>query len=75
MILAPQLTSQIAHWRAKQAEGTMTIEDWKQCFAALRDARSSAQAASNASKGRKSKAPVNTEALKDSLRGLMMKKT
>lgn len=75
MILAPQLTSQIAHWRALQAEGKMTIDEWKKCFAALRDARSSAQAASNASKGRKSKAPVNTEALKSSLRDLMMKKT
>lgn len=75
MILAPQLASDIARWRVKQAEGTMTIEDWKIVFTALRDARSSAQAASNASKGKRSKAPVNTEVLKDSLRGLMMKKT
>jgi hypothetical protein len=74
MIPSPELTSRIAHWRAKQAAGEMTIEDWKRVFTDLRQERASAQAASSASKGKRAaKAPVNTEALKDSLRGLMKK--
>lgn len=76
MIPNPELAGKIALYRHKQAEGTMTIEDWKTCFLDLRQARASAQTASAASKsGRAKKAPVNTEALKDSLRTLMIKKT
>ena len=66
-----ELQSKIASWRAKQAEGTMTIADWKECFLTLRAARMGAQAASAASKARK--APVDTGALKDSLRSLIRK--
>lgn len=65
---SPELQSKIAQWRSKQQEGTMTIADWKECFLTLRAARMGAQAASAASKARK--APIDTSALKDSLRAL-----
>jgi hypothetical protein len=68
---SPELQNQIAQWRAKQAAGQMTLEDWKACLAALRQSRSSAQAASTASKSRKAPStPVNIAALKDSLKML-----
>jgi hypothetical protein len=68
MTQSPELQSKIATWRAKQADGSMTIADWIDCFKTLRAARMSAQAASAASKARK--APVDTGALKDSLKAL-----
>lgn len=74
MIPDPTLAGKIAHWRQRQAAGDMTIEDWKTVFTDLRQARASAQIASTASKSKKAKAgPVNTEALKEGLRGLMKK--
>lgn len=68
---SPELQSKIASWRAKQLAGTMTQEDWKECFMGLRENRMRAQTASSASKARK--APVDVNALKDSLKGLMKK--
>ena len=68
---SPELQSKIASWRAKQVDGTMTTADWRECFLTLRAARMGAQAASAASKARK--APVDTGALKDSLRSLIRK--
>lgn len=74
MIPSPELANKVAQWRQKQASGQMTIEEWKAVYTDLRQARASAQAASSASKSKKaSKAPVNTEALKEGLRGLMKK--
>lgn len=71
MLQSPELQSRIANWRAKQAAGTMTIADWTECLLALRQARMGAQAASAASKARK--APVDTNALKDSLKAFAKK--
>ena len=68
---SPETQSTIAMWRAKQAAGTMSRQDWIDAFRLLRASRMGAQAASAASKARK--APVNTEALKDSLRAFAKK--
>lgn len=70
---SPELQNAIAQWRAKQAAGTMSTQDWQECFRTLRAARMGAQAASAASKARAQKGPVDTAALKDSLRSLMKK--
>ena len=66
MIQSPEMNSKIAEWRAKQKAGTMTEKDWVEAMAALRSTRGAAQAASAASR----KAPVDVNALKDSLRAL-----
>jgi len=68
VIQSPELQMKIAHWRDKQSRGEMSPEDWIEAMTALREHRTGAQAASAASKARK--APVNTSALKDSLRAL-----
>lgn len=65
---SPELLAKIASWRAKQAAGTMTVEDWNAAMADLRAHRTGSQAASAAR--RAAKAPVDTQALKDSLRSL-----
>lgn len=69
---SPELIGKIAQWREKQAAGTMTQEDWREAFMVMRESRSGAQAAAAASKAR-TKGPVDTAALKDSLRSLMRK--
>jgi len=71
MIQSPEIQARIANWRAKQAAGTMTPEDWQQAMADLRQARTGAQAA-RASKATVKKV-VDTQALKDSLRSLAKK--
>jgi len=65
---SPEMIANIARWRAKQAAGTMTAEDWRDAMSVLRDARRGAQSASARSKA--SKAPVNVSALKESLKSL-----
>jgi hypothetical protein len=71
MIPSPELQTKIANWRARQAEGTMTPEDWREAMVVLRGARTGAQAASAASKARR--APPDIGALKDSLRAFTKK--
>lgn len=71
MSLTPELISKIALWRAKQKDGTMTAADWQEAMADLREKRTAAATAAQAS--RKSKAPVDTQALKDSLRAFAKK--
>lgn len=68
---SPELLARIASWRAKQAAGTMTIEDWKEAMTDLRQHRTSAQSAAAASRAKR--APVDTSALKDGLRALARK--
>lgn len=71
MSLTPELIAKIANWRAKQAAGTMTPQDWQEAMLDLRQKRSAAAQASAASK--RTKGPVDTQALKDSLRALSKK--
>jgi hypothetical protein len=65
-----EVISEIAKWRLKQKEGTMSLDDWIASFKYLRANRMGAQAASAASKARTAKAPVDLSALKDSLKAL-----
>lgn len=74
MLQSPETQAKIAMWRAKNKEGTMSLEDWKQCFEALRADRQAAQAATSASKARKAKAPARSAAdLLGSLKSLAAK--
>lgn len=72
MIQSPEMQGKIAEWRAKQQEGTMTLQDWLEAFRYMRSDRNGAQTASAASKA-KSKAPVDVGALKDSLKAFAKK--
>ena len=47
--MSPELNSKIAIWRAKCADGTITLDEYKEAIKALRGDRSSAHAASEAS--------------------------
>lgn len=71
MPMTPELIAKIALWHAKQKEGTMTLKDWQEAMLDLREKRTAAQAAAQAS--RKAKGPVDTQALKDSLRAFAKK--
>jgi hypothetical protein len=62
------VASKIAIWKAKQEAGTMTAQDWREAMADLRQARATAAAGAAAAKARK--APVDVEALKNSLKAL-----
>jgi len=63
MLQSPELQAKIATYRQRQKEGTMTLDDWKQVFQDIRADRSSAQAASTASKTKKQpKAPARSAA-------------
>jgi hypothetical protein len=55
-----EVQAQIAEWRRKDQEGTMTLEDYKQVIRALRGERMFAQSAS-----KPSKAQAKTEGLLD----------
>jgi len=71
MIQSVEIQDKIRHWRQKQAEGRMTTEDYKEALLILRESRRQAQNVSQASRTKKANAaPVNTAALKDSLKML-----
>ena len=72
IIQSPEILSKIAHWRAKQAAGEMTLEDYKEACAVLRANRAGASSVAAASKAR-ARAPVNVESLKDSLKAFSKK--
>ncbi len=55
--MTPELQSQIAIWRQKEADGTMTLEDYRLAVRALREDRQSAATAS-ATKRAKAKAAI-----------------
>lgn len=59
------LKERIAIWRAKQAAGQLTIEEMREIVEALRQGRLTASASS--AKSRASKAPIDADALLDSL--------
>jgi hypothetical protein len=63
-----EINQRVAEWRQKQEAGTMTPEDWRQAMLDLRAARSGA--ATRSAQARAARAPVNVEALKESLRAL-----
>jgi hypothetical protein len=69
---SPELQSQMAQWRQKCREGTMTTEDYKKVLAALRDGRASAATTSEGSRKRAKAAatPVDTGMLLGRLKGL-----
>lgn len=73
MAQSPELQSKIAQWRARQVEGGMAINDWVEAFRMMRADRNRAQEASAASKARAPRGPVDTNALKDSLRAFAKK--
>jgi len=66
-----ELIQKMALWRAKQEAGTLSAEELREAMLAMRAHRTGAQAAGAAK--RAAKAPVNVEALKDSLRSLVRK--
>jgi len=51
--ISPELSSQISLWRAKAAEGTLTVEDEKAIIIHLRQGRIAAANASAAAKRKK----------------------
>lgn len=53
--LDPETMTKVAQWRAKEAQGTMTIDDYKQAILDLRGARMNATAAASKSKSSGSK--------------------
>lgn len=71
MTPSPELQAQINEWRAKAADGTLTIEDMKEAVKAIRAGRLSAATASEASKRSKAHKEIKSAgALLDELGGL-----
>lgn len=65
-MISPELQSRLAIWRAKAADGTITLEEMRQVVAELRGARLSAgQAPAKAAK-----AKPDAKSLIDQLKGL-----
>ena len=73
MIQTPELQNKIAQWRARQEKGEMSTADWLEAFTTLRQHRTGAQDAAAASRKRAPKAPVDLNALKDSLKAFAKK--
>jgi hypothetical protein len=69
--MSPELLAKIPVWRQKAADGTMTVEEYKQAIADLRGDRKSAHAASEQSKRTKAKAVIpDAKTLLADLKGL-----
>lgn len=68
MIPTPELSQKVAQWRAKAADGSITPEELQEAVLVLRQSRISAY--QNSTKPKASKAPINTDALLDSLKGI-----
>lgn len=69
------ILSNIQVWRAKAADGTITLEEMRDAIAAIRKERVNASEKSATAKTRtataaKKKAPINGESLLDELEGL-----
>ena len=73
MIQSPETIAKIASWKAKQAAGLMTPDDWKEAMLYLRGDRTGRQTAGAVRRTAAAKAPVDVGALKDSLRALARK--
>jgi hypothetical protein len=71
MAIDPILQSRLAIWRAKAADGTITIAEMKDAVIALRMGRKSAVEASAASKsGSRKRATPTAQGVQDALAGL-----
>lgn len=66
-ILSPERLVELAPLRAKVMNGTVTIEELRRAVEIMRQGRLTAQQSSP--KGRKTKEPINTDALFDELLG------
>lgn len=55
---SPELQSRIATWRAKAADGSITLDELKEAVAAMRADRVSASYASETSKRKKAKVTI-----------------
>jgi len=66
VLQSPETLQKISQWRAKQEAGTMTPEDWRDAMLDLREARRGAAQAS----ARAKRAPVDVNAMKESLKAL-----
>ena len=53
-----ELLSKIALWRAKAADGTLSLDDMKEAVREMRAGRMAAQSASDASRRKKAKAEI-----------------
>lgn len=58
--MSPELQSQIAVWRAKCADGTMTLDDYKRAILVMRGERRSAATSSEQSRRTKAKAQIKS---------------
>lgn len=56
--VSPELSSKIASWRMRAAEGTLTLEEMKEAVRALRAGRVNSAAASAATKRKKAIAEI-----------------
>ena len=62
-MLSPDLLNQVAGWRSKVADGTITREELQKAILVLRENRRSAAAPRKPSASKSSKAPIDVEAL------------
>lgn len=62
IIQSPELLNQLAQWRQKSADGTITLEEMRQAIKILRANRESAGAvtAKSSKNGKKSSAPAKS---------------
>jgi len=65
--MTPELQAKIASWRAKAANGTLTVEEMTQAMAALREGRMTAAASSPSSKSRAPKVIPTAKSLLDEI--------
>lgn len=69
--MTPDLQAKIAYWRRAAVEGTLTPEQTREAILALRQGRTAAVAASDASKRKKAAAAIpDAETLLAGLEGL-----
>jgi hypothetical protein len=69
-MLSPELLNQVAGWRAKVADGTITREELQKAILVLRENRRNAAAPVRKTSSSRSKAPVDANALLADLDGL-----
>lgn len=58
--MTPELQSQIAIWRAKCADGTMTLDDYKAAILLMRGERKSASTPSEQARRTKARAAIKS---------------
>lgn len=59
-MLSPEQQTRLAHYREKNADGSLTIDELKEAVIMMREARLAAQAANAASGKTKKKAPTKS---------------